>query len=140
MVTDKDIIAELDSWIGTPWKHGIALKGFGADCIQFIIGVAKQFQWLPEDYTSIKYNKDWAVHNARSILEEELAKVASRVISGSIDDLNLLKTGDVIIFRFGKCASHAGMYVGDGVMVHALIRQFVMRDWVMKYRTRFVSA
>lgn len=143
MITEKElIIKEINSWLGTPWKHGIALKGFGTDCIQFIVAVAKTLEWLPKDFETIKYKRDWALHNAHSILEEELGQYSSKVDISNIDwnylD-NTLQTGDTLAFVFGKCASHVGIYMEDGVMMHCYVQDKVRMDWVFKYRNRLSS-
>lgn len=146
MITDRDLIKEeILSWLGTPWKHGIALKGFGADCIQFVVAVAKTLEWLPGDFKTIKYKRDWALHNSYSVLEEELAKVAKQInIDGDAIDWNnldsILKTGDVLTFVFGKCASHSGIYLENGIMMHCYVEDKVRMDWVKKYRHRFGTA
>ena len=131
--TDKQIIDVLNSWKGTKWIHGQSLKGVGTDCIQFVISAAKELEWLPSDYQSIKYNKDWALHNEISVLEQEIAKFAIKVSSP-------FQVGDVLLFIYGKCASHAGFYIGNNMMIHAYQRGGIVRSSVRHYMNRFHSA
>ena len=122
MQSDEQIIAEARSWVGTKWKHGVALKGFGTDCVQFIVAIAKQFEWIPNDLKTPKYNRDWALHNSESLLIPELEKHCHRV------NFHEVQVGDVLIFKYGQCASHAGIYIGDGRMVHSHVRHGVQED------------
>lgn len=120
MFTDKEIIAELKSWIGTKWKHGVALKGFGTDCVQFIVKIGKQFEWIPKSYEPPKYHKDWALHNSKSILLSELSKFACQL------ENKQYQVGDVFVFTYGKTQTHAGIYIGNGIIVHSHIRHGVI--------------
>lgn len=132
MITEQELVNEIKSWIGTPWKHGIALKGYGTDCIQFIVVIAKKAEWIPESYKSPVYNQDWALHNSRSLLLDEVMKFASLVTGKPI-------TGDILIFRYGKCGSHAGICIGEDKMVHAYITIGVMEDNISRYANRLLS-
>ena len=120
--TDQQIIDVLNSWKGTKWIHGQGLKGVGADCIQFMLSAAKELEWLPSDYQSIKYNRDWALHNERSILLEEINKVCDEI------SLNEIQIGDLLIFKFGKCAGHSGFYIGNNKIIHSKIKAGVVED------------
>ena len=124
MVTDQEIIAEVRSWIGGAWIHGQALKGpkpdGGADCIQFIIKVAKTFGWVPVSYKPAPYNRDYALHNDVSLIKQEISKFCDEVVN--------LKVGDVMLYISGRCASHAGIYIGNNKIVHAHIRRGIVED------------
>ena len=37
-----------------------------------------------------------------------------------------MEKGDFLMFQFGRCISHAGIYVGDNMLIHAVIRQGVI--------------
>jgi NlpC/P60 family putative phage cell wall peptidase len=123
----------MESWLGTPWVHGQALKGVGTDCVRFIISVAKAADWIPQDYKPPVYNQDWALHNEVSILELEIQKFAYKVSPP-------FAVGDILLFVYGKCASHAGIYVGEGEMIHAYNRRGVVRSSLRHYTEKFHSA
>lgn len=127
----SEVIQEVRSWIGTPWKHGVALKGFGTDCVQFLLTIAKTAGWVPGDYRIQKYTQDWMLHNNESLLIPELEKYASIV--------NSMEVCDILAFKYGRCASHVGIYVGEGKMIHAHIRHGVEEDYVKKYKDKLVS-
>lgn len=134
MPDDNTIIEEARSWVGGRWIHGQSVKGVGADCVQFVTSVAKNLGWIPESFRTIKYSRDWAMHNDKSILIEEFSKVADRV---AFDDI---KVGDVLIFNTGRCAGHSGLYIGNGMMIHAHIRHGITEEEASKYRDKFDSA
>src|SRR3989304_511778 len=81
---ENKLQVELDSWLGTKWRHMQSVKGHGVDCIQFPVAVAKVMGWLPADFKTIKYARDWATHNNHVILIH-LEKVAKK-LDLSIDD------------------------------------------------------
>lgn len=120
MITDEQIIAEARSWKGTKWMHGQCVKGVATDCIQYIVELGKRFGWVPEDYISPKYRVDWALHNNESIMKREIAKFCD-----PIANRRLAEVGDILLFKTGRCAAHAGIYIGPDRMVEASIRSGV---------------
>ena len=132
-MNNNEIINEARSWIGTKWIHGQALKGVGTDCVHFLIAIAKTFNWIPQNYKPPVYNQDWALHNEESILLKELEKFCYKIESP-------FQVGDVLTFIFGKCVSHAGIYIGDNKMVHAYIRRGVVESSIEHYKKYFHSA
>lgn len=126
--------AEVESWIGTPWIHGQCLKGVGVDCVRFVSAIGRASGWVPADYHVPVYNQDWALHNTYSMLEAEIQKFLIRTTS------NDFRVGDILLFVYGKCASHAGIYIGDDMMVHSYIRKGVIKSSLKHYRKFFHSA
>ena len=105
------------SWLGTPWKHGVALKGWGVDCAQFIIEVYKELGWLDADHKVQPYSRDYALHNAKSIMVEEAARFCREVEEPQV--------GDLLMFKEGLCESHIGIFIGDGKFIHSHVRHGV---------------
>nr|WP_285442053.1 NlpC/P60 family protein [Candidatus Jettenia sp. AMX1] len=112
------------------------MKSEGADCIQFIVAVAKELGWLPADYKTIKYARDWSLHNNRSILLEEISKVCVEVRFASLDEL---RAGDVLVFMNGQTSGYGGIYIGEGRMIHAHIRHGIQEDPVSRYQEKLNS-
>jgi len=119
-MTDREIISNAREWVGTKWMHGACIKGYRVDCIQFIVAIAKQNGWLPLDYKTKPYNQDYALHNSASLIKKEIGEYCYKVDTPQI--------GDVLLFTFGKCASHAGVYVGRDKIIHAHIKYGVIED------------
>lgn len=133
-ITDEQIIQEIKSWIGTPWAHGVALKGYKADCLQFIVEVYKNLNFLPHNFKTIKYNKDWALHNSESKLLEIIKNYGYKVA------VDKLQVADVLLFNFGRCAHHAGLYIGKGKVVHTHIKHGITETLLKDLKKEFVSA
>lgn len=110
---------ELQSWLGTKWVHNQACKGVGADCVQFIVEAVKNVNLLPKSYKTRKYDKDWAMHNARSILREELVQVSEKV------DIKEIQEGDIVLFMTGRTSGHIGVYLGNNKLIHSHIQNGV---------------
>lgn len=50
--TDKAVIAEARSFVGTRWEHTARLKGVAVDCVGLITGVADAMGYPYQDFTS----------------------------------------------------------------------------------------
>jgi len=84
----------------------------GCDCTGLIIGVLSKLGKL-KNYKRMKYKFDWNIHaGACDIITEELLKVGN-FISGE------KQKGDILLFRFGRCNSHAGVFIEGNKFVHS---------------------
>ncbi len=102
----------LDEWLGTPFRHRTGVKGLGCDCIHFVAGVYEEMNLLSIPKNAWPdYPKDWHLHNTRELLVEGIQKYLSveRVESRDFMD------GDLLVYKFGKAAAHAGIYFGGYV-------------------------
>lgn len=124
---EEKLIQECHEWKGTKWAHCVALKGYKADCIQFIIVVFQNIGLIDKNFKTQKYQQDWALHNSHSVLMDEMTKHCLRV------KLTDIRIGDVITFDYGKCTSHAALYIGAGKIVHSKIRQGVVESYLVDY-------
>ena len=123
--------------IPVPYRHrGLTIRG--CDCTGLIIGIAQSLGKL-QNYKLRKYKFDWNLHSgACDIITTELENVADRVMKSTI------QPGDILIFKFGKCNSHAGVFVGKRTFVHSLAnyscQQALLKQsqwsprWVLTYR------
>lgn len=133
MMTDAELIAEIKSWKGTRWIHGQCVKGVGVDCVRFICAIGRFAGWVPPNYSVPVYEIDWALHNEVSMLEQEIRKFCHR-------SSQPFKPGDILLYLYGKCASHAGIYIGDNKMVHSYRGQGVVESSLNHYEKSFHSA
>jgi len=131
---ENRLVKECLEWRGTKWAHCCALKGYKADCIQFIIAVYQSLGLVDKSFKTQKYQQDWALHNSRSVLMEDIEKHCMRV------RLTDIRIGDIITFDYGKCTSHAALYIGKGKIVHAKIRQGVVESYLVDYQNIINSA
>lgn len=127
-ITDDELITEVRSWLGTKWVHGQSVKGAGVDCIHFPMQVYKNLGVLPEDYKMPTYARDWAMHNKTSLIERGLEELCDRL--PTIDDAEI---GDIVVFKTGMTTGHAGIYIGDGRVIHSEIRNGVREDNLSRF-------
>ena len=105
------IRAEALSYIGTPFRHAARIKGVGVDCGQLLIAVFSEAGVIA-DFDPGQYPPDWFLHRSRERYLEELLKRADPVEPP-------YEIGDILTYRYGRAVSHAGIYVGDGWLIHA---------------------
>lgn len=99
--------------IPVPFRHR-GLTKQGCDCTGLLIGVAQSLNRLNK-YQLRKYKFDWNLHGgACDIITTELEKVADCVVKSPP------KIGDLLVFKFGKCNAHAGIFVGNYTFAHSL--------------------
>lgn len=132
-LADK-IVKEAKEWLGTAWMHSVSIKGYRTDCVQFLISLFKNIGVLPSDYAVPTYRQDWALHNNHSMLIDELEKFCILL------DTTDYEVGDILIFNYGRCASHAGVYIGNGKMIHSQIRDGVIESPIKEFHKQFHSA
>lgn len=113
----KEIIAEANEWIDTPWQHQACVKGAGVDCAMFVAGVARnvglvseeEMKTIPKDYP-----KDWHFHQDFPLLPyimEQLQCVEK--------DKKYMRPGDILVFKVGRVPSHLGILLEDNIFIHA---------------------
>ena len=99
-----------------PYRHrGMTRRG--CDCTGLIIGIARELKLL-KSYTLPMYKMDWNLHNGASdIITRELERVAVLIPKEQ------LQRGDVVVFRFGKCNAHVGIYLENNLFIHSRAKQ-----------------
>lgn len=135
------ILKEARSWIGTPYRHQMSLKGTGCDCIGLVRGI-----WL-EIYGQAPcglpaYSPDWAEVGGREDLLDGLARLMTQVA------LAEARPGDVLVFRMmpGAVAKHAAVLsLGDmddprARIIHAYWGRAVVESWLRPFWTSKAAA
>lgn len=127
----------LDEWLNTPFRHHCGVKGLGCDCIHFVVRVLEEIGLLKWHKNIMPdYPRDWHLHNTRELLAEGLEKELDiKKVS-----LNRLKNGDIILFHYGKAASHAGIYYDEHVyqsITNVGVCSIHFQDRKMKQRMKF---
>jgi lipoprotein Spr/probable lipoprotein NlpC len=101
---NKQLIATVTDWIGTPYRSGAASKR-GTDCSGFVSKVYKEAFGIT------------LVHSSRSMFQsvERIKKTA-------------IQAGDLVFFRRGpgKPIYHVGIYLNDSKFVHSASNGGVM--------------
>ena len=115
------VVAEALTWLGTPYHHHARIKGVGVDCAQILLAV---YAGLIPELDPGLYPPDWHLHRSeeRSI---EWLKAAGAVQTSGLWSVRGALPGDVALFQFGRCFSHAGIVLDDERVVHAYLNRKV---------------
>jgi cell wall-associated NlpC family hydrolase len=111
VATRAAVVLEARSWVGTPYHSNARLKGIGVDCAMLLAEVYANVVAV-ERIDPGEYSADHAFHSS----EEQLATFLGRYAT----EVTAPREGDAVMFKFGRCYSHAAIYMGDGVIVHAV--------------------
>lgn len=106
MTTRVQLIAEAESWVGTPWQHQGRMKGVACDCVGLLMGIAKNLG-LP--YQDVNGYPPRPGPELRRIVEEQMVRAGK---------LNR-KPGDALMFAWNRNPLHMGVLVEDGYVIHA---------------------
>jgi cell wall-associated NlpC family hydrolase len=107
------VCAEALRWLGTPYHHHQRLHGVGVDCINLLCAVYHQVQIV--GFVELEhYSQRWHHHRNEEIFAQGLDKYLQRTLQPGL--------GDVVLFRFGRTYSHAGILLPGGEFIHACAR------------------
>lgn len=118
MTTRDKIVAAARGWLNTPFHHQGRVKGVGVDCLQLLVAVYQEAGLLPADVDPGNYARDWHMHH-----DEE------RYLFGVGQYAKPTETprpGDVALFKFGRCVSHAAIVIDWPMVIHAYFGQGVV--------------
>lgn len=104
------IIRIAKEYLKTPYHHYGTVKGAGVDCLTLIIGVFKEAGLL-KDFTVPKYSHEWHLHHSEEKYLNGLLKYSQEVETP--------QPGDVALWKFGRCYSHAAIVVEWPLVIHA---------------------
>lgn len=110
MTWRDDVLAAADAWLLTPWHHRARVRGAGVDCGQYIAAVFEEAGVLPHVEVPA-YSADFMLHRSE---ERFLAYIETY-----FDAVDAPQPADVVMFRFGKCFSHAAVVVAWPRVIHS---------------------
>lgn len=116
------ICAEALTWDGTPYHDLQALKGVGADCALYPLAVAKTVGLIASGWKPPVYSPSWHLHQAEELYYRYLEEVGCREVPWEAR-----QPADLVLFRCGLAASHAGILLPDNEVIHAVIDKGVIR-------------
>lgn len=121
-MTDGEKIAKAaESYIGTPHVNGAKVKGAGIDCGMLLIASLEDAGIIKKDSIKVApYSNEWHLHHSD---EWFLSYVRKYCKKAAVEDA---KPGDFFMYQYGRCISHAGVYIGDGIIVHAVVDEGVI--------------
>jgi NlpC/P60 family putative phage cell wall peptidase len=104
------VVTEARTWIGTPYHHMADVKGAGVDCAMLLVRIYCDLKFAPP-FDPRPYARDWMLHQTEEKYIGWLEKYCVRVPEPD--------AGDIILYKFGKTASHGAICVNEGLMIHA---------------------
>lgn len=118
MVTREAFVAEVRSWIGTPYQHQGRIKGVAVDCGGLVVGAGQALGLTEFDMQGYGRYPDGSL---QPLCEEHLQRVM----------LHEVGLGDVVLFQWEARPSHLGIVTGpDLIVTHA----YIMARKVVEHR------
>lgn len=115
------IVKEAYTWLGTPHVNQAKVKGKGVDCGMLLIACLENSGYVEKGAINVApYSNEWHLHHSAEWFLNIVEKYCDRVPMSDI------QPGDFLLYKFGRCVSHGGIYVGDGHIIHALVEQGVV--------------
>jgi cell wall-associated NlpC family hydrolase len=119
MSNRQAIIDEAKTWLRTPWRHYAAVKGAGVDCGRLLIEVYAAVGLIAH-YVPEPYPQDFALHSKEERFLANIERYAHEVLTP--------QKGDIAVWKFGRCFSHAAIVVDYPHIIHAKIGEGVLLD------------
>lgn len=107
------VLGEAITWLGTPWHHEADIKGAGVDCAMLLVRVFVAAGAIPA-IDPRPYPMDHMLHSPEERFLGWLNQYADPVTSGGDP-----QPGDVVLYRVGRCYSHAAIVTQWPHVVHA---------------------
>lgn len=118
-MSGKDIAKAACEWIGTPHVNNAKVKGVGVDCGMLLIAALEDSHTIKKDSIKIKpYSNEWHLHR-----DEEWFKA---YVEQHCDKVDEMQVGDFLLYQYGRCVSHGAVYIGNNMVVHAMVGQGVV--------------
>jgi cell wall-associated NlpC family hydrolase len=128
------IVNEARSWIGTPYHLRSRIKGAGADCGSFLIGVFQNVGMIGQEVEPPNYPENWWQNVSDERYKFAMMKYAHSIVEGVAYRLGVLKPskdiafaitpqpGDVVLSRAAgsRVYNHAGIVTQWPRLVHAV--------------------
>lgn len=108
------VFEEAMTWIGTPFRNCADIKGPGGgiDCAMLLVRSFVGAGWVAP-FDPRPYPPDWFMHRSE---EKFLEWIEEKFGGRRIEDHRI---GDVMIWHYGRCFSHAGIVINRTEVVHA---------------------
>ena len=101
-------------YLGTPHVNQAKVKGKGVDCGMLLIASLEDAGAVAKDSIEIApYSNEWHLHHSEEWFKGYIEKYCDKVEE--------LQEGDFVLYQYGRCASHGAVYVGNGIVCHALV-------------------
>ncbi|WP_435658171.1 NlpC/P60 family protein [Brucella pituitosa] len=135
MMVAERVLAEAESWIGTPYRHGASMRGVSCDCLGLVRGIWRALYGNEPEHPGA-YAPDWAEATSGDPLMEAAQRHMRSRISGNP------QPGDLLIFRWRAdvAAKHLGIMTRENRFIHAYEGHHVMASaLVPQWRKRIAG-
>jgi hypothetical protein len=107
-ITRERVVREAQEWIGTPFIHEARVKGVGADCAQFLIGVYSRAGIL-DPFDVPHHPIQWHLHPDapgfdKDLYIRELQRYAREISAPPLP-------GDIAVFWWGHAYAHSAIVI-----------------------------
>jgi NlpC/P60 family putative phage cell wall peptidase len=121
VATRAQMVAEARSWLGTPYHLGAMVKGAGADCGSFLLGVL-QACGLAEGEEVGQWKADWFCHTGQERYLRRMLRNAALIAEQISYPTLLAQPGDLVLTRSANSHvyNHAGIVVEWPRIIHAI--------------------
>lgn len=121
MTTGDRIARAALPWLGTPHVNQARVRGIGVDCGMLLIGALEDAHVIDKDAIKIApYSNEWHLHHSEEWFLSYVRQYCDRI------DESEMAAGDFLLYQFGRCVSHAGIYLGHNQLIHAVVDQGVI--------------
>lgn len=105
------VVSEARSWIGTPYHLNAQIKKVGVDCGTFLAAIFEG-AGLIEHADLGSFKPDFHLHRSDEVYRAGLEKYCSPVTCEP-------QPGDILLYRFGRIASHGAVVTEWPRLIHA---------------------
>ncbi len=119
----KRLQAEALAWLGTPFLANSAERGKGASCQKLASEIYRRVGCCDIEVPAVSMAH--AQFSRVSLVEEWMDGRPEFV---RLPAIAALQAGDLLGFRLGRVVHHVGIYLGDGMFVHAMSQVGTIRS------------
>lgn len=132
--TRAKIVAEAQSWIGTPYVSNGMIKGKrgGTDCAMLLVGVYGNLGLIPKEFDPRPYPPYWHVHKSE---ERYLGAILAFVTEVAGPPIRAPLPGDVVLFQIGRLFAHGAIVTDWPNVIHAIGNDAVLPEDISKSTT-----
>lgn len=116
------VVIEALSWLRTPWRHNMSIRGVGIDCGQ-LLRVSFVGAGAVPPFDTGDYPADWMMNRSAERFLEFVERFMVRTYAVAP------APADVVVWRIGRCFAHGAIVADWPMVVHASRRdRIVLRE------------
>lgn len=114
------VAREARTWLLTKYHHHARIKGVGVDCAQLPIAVYSAVGLIPE--MTPAYSEQWHLHRSEELYVQHVLQHGREIARDEV------RTGDLVLWRWGRTYSHGGIVLDFPMVIHAYVGVGVQID------------